>query len=158
MSLETGAPQGRPAHGHQKVWPKKSASLRWRLAPCSYTGLLNPTADFAAMGRDYSPELGRRKRAGFSRMFRKMESETSYETPDFLSVSSPPMFNCPTKDECSGMKPTRSNWHSPTSEQISTQTHQHRQEPADRIPTWKGAAQGLVASLGAFHMHEGPTF
>ena len=39
-------------------------------------------------------------------MIREMESETSYETPDFLSVCSPPMFNCPTKDEYPGMKPT----------------------------------------------------
>ena len=52
---ETGAPQGRPAHGHHKTQAVKKRLAE--VAPCAglQIGLLNPTADFAAMGRDYSP-------------------------------------------------------------------------------------------------------
>ena len=60
--------------------PKKNASLRWRLALSDRTGLLNPTAECAAMGRDYSPVLADASQRDFLGCFTtwKAKRRTNY--------------------------------------------------------------------------------
>ena len=72
---ESGAPQGRPAHGHHKTQAVKKRLAE--VAPCAglQIGLLNPTADFAAMGRDYSPILSGASERNFLGCFTGMKAK-----------------------------------------------------------------------------------
>ena len=94
---EPGAPQGRPAHGHHKTQAVKKRLAE--VAPCAglQIGLLNPTADFAAMGRDYSPILAGASERDFSRKFHENESEVSYEKTEFKGLCCVP---CQRLDLC----------------------------------------------------------
>ena len=71
---EPGAPLGRPAHGHHKTQAVKKRLAE--VAPCAglQIGLLNPTADFAAMGRDYSPILAGASERDFLGSFTGMKA------------------------------------------------------------------------------------
>jgi len=53
---ETGAPQGRPAHGHHKTQAIKKRLAE--VAPCAVNlnRATKPNRCFAAMGRDYAPD------------------------------------------------------------------------------------------------------
>ena len=72
---EPGAPQGRPAHGHHKTQAVKKRLAE--VAPCAgiQTGRLNPTADFAAIGRDYSPSLSGTRDREFLGCFTGMKAK-----------------------------------------------------------------------------------
>ena len=55
VMTETGAPHGRPAHGHHKTQAKKKRLAE--VAPCAVNlnRATKPDRCFAAMGRDYAP-------------------------------------------------------------------------------------------------------
>lgn len=76
-TLRTATIKQRP-----KKAPREGGAMRQTLN----TELLNPTAVFFSSGARLVPDVGRRKRARFSRMFRRIERETSYEIADFTQM------------------------------------------------------------------------